>query len=415
MKYGFIPPQIDSTQYVLGGFTSLPKVILEPTGQWDKYLPEYEPQHENFETYGCTVWGTLNAIEILEKRLTTKESNYSERYIYNIVPIRPPGGDPHAVADAIREAGLIPDEPTPATFAEFCMPPTQAQINIGGEWGRKWNFGYEWVFNNVSKTARVQLMKEALMYSPICVSVTAWHEEDGIYVDKGQINNHWTVVYGYTEANGKVFWKVFDSYDHSHKILHPDHEILYCKRYSLTPVEKKDNWLIALIKKYLGTSKPQIKVPDVVTPVAPVKSSREKLYETAVACLGTDASPNDAAPDELGCAETVNEIYYKAFGEYIETPGLSTTKLFAAMLDRADKFVRVTEPEAGNIIISPTGFSKIADTPIKNGHVGIFGKEGKIMSNSSATGKFIENFTIDSWVERYKRKGGYPIYYFKRV
>ena len=128
-----------------------------------------------------------------------------------------------------------------------------------------------------------------------------------------------------------------------------------------------------------------------------------------------DASPMDVAPDEFGCAETVNEIYKKAFGSYIETPGISTTKIFAAMVDRQDKFVRLTDPEPGNIIISPTGFSNFPNTPIKNGHVGIFGKDLKIMSNSSSTGKFQENYTLDTWIERYRVNGGYPIYYFKVI
>ena len=37
--------------------------------------------------------------------------------------------------------------------------------------------------------------------------------------------------------------------------------------------------------------------------------NRIKLYEAARSFIGTDASPNDLAPDELGCAETVNESF----------------------------------------------------------------------------------------------------------
>jgi hypothetical protein len=77
-------------------------------------------------------------------------------------------------------------------------------------------------------------MKEALKYSPLGVSVTAWYEEDGVYVDRGQLNNHWCVCYGYIEDEGETYWKIFDSYDHSTKMLHPDHNISFCKRYSLS-------------------------------------------------------------------------------------------------------------------------------------------------------------------------------------
>jgi hypothetical protein len=270
MNYGFIEPKLKATHYVLGGFTSLPKTILQPDGQWDKYLPLYEPQAEKYETYGCTVWGTENALEVLESRLTGIEPNYDEKYIYNTVPVRPPGADPHAVCDAIREVGLIPNRTMPDTFEAFCTPtpPSKDDLTKGGEWLKKWNFGHEWVFTNVDKKTRVQLMKQALQYSPLGVSVTAWFEEDGIYVDRGLPNTHWCMAYGYTdkivtvgkETITETFWKVFDSYDHSLKILHPDHNIYYCKRYSLEPVVKKDSWLIELIKKVVASIRPRSKV-----------------------------------------------------------------------------------------------------------------------------------------------------------
>src|SRR5689334_16655978 len=299
-QYGFIEPIIDTTHYVLGSATSLPKDILQSSGQWDAYLPIYEAQADLYETWGCTCWGTENALEILEKKLYGGTPNYDEAFIYNLTPIRPPGGDPHSVIECIRKNGLIPNKPLPPTFDEFCAYPKPQDFEIGRKWLEKYKVGHEWVFVNVDKKTQISLIKQALQYSPVAVSVTAWFEEDGIYVDNGQPNNHWCVIYGYTEVNGQTLFKVFDSYDHSLKVLHPDHNISYAKRYSLIPIEKKDNWLIELIKSVLKKIKPQSKVPDVV--IAPkVKSPREILYETALSCLGTDASPKDKAPDELSC------------------------------------------------------------------------------------------------------------------
>jgi hypothetical protein len=37
------------------------------------------------------------------------------------------------------------------------------------------------------------------------------------------------------------------------------------------------------------------------------------------------------------------------------------------------------------------------------------------MSNSSATGLWTNNYTITSWVARYRDKGGYPIYFFRKI
>ena len=69
-QFGFVSPEIDLNAYILGGQTKLPKIVLQPTGQWDEFLPEMELQFEpDFDTYNCTAFGSLNGIEMLMKRL----------------------------------------------------------------------------------------------------------------------------------------------------------------------------------------------------------------------------------------------------------------------------------------------------------------------------------------------------------
>lgn len=232
-NYGFVPPIIDDTQYILGGLTKVPKVILQPNGDWSDYLPEYEPQfNEKFDSTGCTVWGTENVIETLLKKKLGIEYNFSERYIYILAKVRPPGADPHKIAEVIRSEGLIPDELLPMTpsFEEFIQPdPMRTDLLVKGQlWPYK--LMHEWVWERKqTREQRKKKIREALKYSPLGVSVTAWIEEDGVYIDDGRPNTHWTVIYGEAD-NG---WKVFDSYDHSNKILSFDHDIRFCKRYFL--------------------------------------------------------------------------------------------------------------------------------------------------------------------------------------
>lgn len=140
------------------------------------------------------------------------------------------------------------------------------------------------------------------------------------------------------------------------------------------------------------------------------KTSREKLYYTALSCLGTDASPNDVAPDEYGCAETVNEIHKKCFGFPIGGE-LSTYKMYA-VLKSSPLFIKVDSPLEGDIIISPTGYG---NGDLSNGHVGIMSIKGDIMSNSSKTGRFEQNYNLLTWNDRYKKIGGYPVEFFRRV
>ena len=84
--------------------------------------------------------------------------------------------------------------------------------------------------------------------------------------------------------------------------------------------------------------------------------NRIRLYEAARSSIGTDASPSDLAPDELGCAETVNEIIKKAFGNYASKENrLSTYWLYKALRE-SPKFKEAFIPIPGLIVISPTGY-----------------------------------------------------------
>lgn len=143
-------------------------------------------------------------------------------------------------------------------------------------------------------------------------------------------------------------------------------------------------------------------------------SARERLHNRAVGCLGTDASPNDVAPDELGCAETVNAIHKREFGFEIGG-GLSTALMYKA-LEVSPYFQRVDQPDKGDIALSPTG---MGNGNLPNGHVGIVGDgvgEGRvIMSNDSFKGTFEANYTIKKWKDRYMVKGGYPLLFYRRL
>lgn len=138
------------------------------------------------------------------------------------------------------------------------------------------------------------------------------------------------------------------------------------------------------------------------------------LYQTATSFLGVDASPDDLAPDEYGCAETVDNIVCKALGAFIgngNSPTLSTSHLYIELLFNGN-FAASDVPSQGGIIISPTGYGNGA---LAHGHVGIIGTGQLVMSNSSFNGKFEVNYTIDSWRARYQIKGGYPVYFFRSL
>ena len=135
------------------------------------------------------------------------------------------------------------------------------------------------------------------------------------------------------------------------------------------------------------------------------RSRRELLYQHARAMIGREASPDDLASDELGCAESVSNIIRKV----IKIPIVTGTWTLNDLLKLHLQFRRTDDPtRRGTIIISPTG---TGNGSIR-GHVGILGENGNIMSNSSATGLWTQNFTLEGWQRRYSLIGGLETHYY---
>lgn len=252
LNYGFFRNVIDQASYEFSQ-DKLPRKVLQPTGSWGEFLPTYEPQFGgDWDTDGCTLWGTQNAIEILDRRIFGESSNYAERFNYNLIPIHPPGSDPDLVAENIRHFGMIPNTELPMTisYEEFLTPDpmTPELLAEGKGWLAKREFKHEWLWKSEpSLEVKRRIMKEALLYSPVGVSVSAWQKNDqGLFVDMGRPNNHWCVCFGFDGDNPLIF----DSYDQSVKTLSADHRIERAKSFYLgTPVISFWGKLLALFVK----------------------------------------------------------------------------------------------------------------------------------------------------------------------
>ena len=260
VKYGFDPSKIEvkPEDWQLGAIAS---EVLKEDGNWSKHLPVYEAQsNENFDSFGCTCFGSLNQIEILLNFLEGKEYNFSERYPYNIVEIEPPGANPNDIYQALRHNGLLAQEELPwvATKDEFKSPRPMSDTLIakGKLWLNDYTLEHEWLTSPTHKQ-----IAEELKYSPIALSVTAWFEQDGLYVDNGQKNSHWCVCFKAEKVKEGIILHVFDSYNHSVKKLHPNHFISFAKKISIKkndPVEiiyKQNNWFVGILKSFLSLFK----------------------------------------------------------------------------------------------------------------------------------------------------------------
>ena len=260
-KYGFLKPEIKPDDYVLGA-GKIPEEVLQENGNWLLLLPIFEKQKKGTETYNCTAFGTTSALEILMKKKFGEEKNYSDRALGIMAGTFPPGNDPNTVAQALRDNGLINEELLPFSddidSVEKYYSPKPLPDNLveaAKEFTNTYDFKHEWGWSwGVSLEEKHRRLKEMLKCSPIGVSVYAWEQDgNGLHIKTGE-DNHWCVLYGFDELLN--VWLIFDSYENNLKMLHPDYDFGWAKRYWIEKkpivMEKKRPWtrFIEAIKRY---------------------------------------------------------------------------------------------------------------------------------------------------------------------
>ena len=224
----------------LGGIKSIlgiPKIVIDESGNWEKYLPIYEPQllNDGTDEQGCFIWGTENILETILKSTTGIDYNFSERFVYNGMESDGTGGDPYDAGDWICNNGLIEETllPTPSTYDEFVQPrPLSEKLR---QRGRSFLDRYDiqqdyvWNGNGISIKRKQELVTEHLRYSPLGVSVYAWtKDENGLYYRPvGYPDVHYCVLF----KEDDTAYYLFDSYDQHIKKCRKDMDFGICIRY----------------------------------------------------------------------------------------------------------------------------------------------------------------------------------------
>lgn len=396
MKYGLFFAPREVSEYVLGS-NKIPLVPYQEDGNWEPFLPRYENQTTllGHETNGCTVWGTQNCLETLMNRIYGFQPNFSERFTYLNVPVdHTQGADPHQTCESIRRFGLIDEAKMPMTDTIDAYLDTsdltEEMFALGEQWLSQHDFKHEWVWDR-RPTDYIGALRKALQTSPIGISVDAWHQEGDVYVSTGTTNNHWCMLFNIDEEGHP--W-VFDSYDHSIKKLSKDHNIRRAKRFWVNRKVHRDmrrhvSLLQSIINMLMSLQK------------------RKTLLQLCEESIGIDVTPDDLVPDAVACAITVTTLIRKLDATFPKVAG--TWTLWDILEHRTD-YERVTVPSPETIVISPTGTGN-GKFP---GHVGIMMTDNVIASNDSASGKFLKNYTLDTWRKRYVDQGGYKIYMYKK-
>lgn len=137
------------------------------------------------------------------------------------------------------------------------------------------------------------------------------------------------------------------------------------------------------------------------------KTAGEKLYEFCMQYYNTDPTPKDEVEDQFSCVWSLTLILQKFFdGEF---KNIDYTPELVKLLKNDNRFKLSNEFKTGSLVVFPTlsGNGKVI------GHCFIVGKNGKMLSNSSATGWWTDKYDTITMIERYVKLGQLDMYIFE--
>ncbi len=237
--------------------------VINPEGDWSPYTPSTEDQSTNTgDTFSCVSHGTNNAVEMIARLRFGDIKNLSDRFLARTSgTVVGQGNSPKRVADTLRHSWTVNESEWPDvnTVAEFYADPPENLRTLAIARGAEFEFGYQYIANSATT------IKQALKQSPVCIAVTAWMEQNGVYVRvPGMAENHWVTIIKVL-PNGN-YW-CFDSFPPFFKEVSPDACKSVAMSYYLNKnVPKGNEGLFAKFIKYIKSLLAQ----PAIAPVAPL-------------------------------------------------------------------------------------------------------------------------------------------------
>lgn len=152
MNRGVLLGQRD-TDWIAGSIGALNYEVRNASGDWRPYLVAKERQTGKEDSMACVSFSACTSIEIQEKFLTGKESNYSDRWTAVRSETMPQGNFIWKVGDTVRKDGMVLESSYPApadyTFAQYHAPIPEPKLSQliaeGQEWLSRWQVNTEFI------------------------------------------------------------------------------------------------------------------------------------------------------------------------------------------------------------------------------------------------------------------------------
>lgn len=242
IRQSFLYPDITADHYTFGSGQVM-GTVLRPDGNWKDFLPSEEYQNiNNVESASCFIEAQQHSIAtILEEQYGINDSNFSARFNALLSNGTEQGGDPLKGADSIRNDGLIVQsmmdfDDTIQSWSDFhsWKGVNERLCRAGGKnFVSKWDLKYDIVIKKeYGVETKYQLLKEALKYSPIAVSVYAWLEQNGEYIKPQGANDNHLVELVYIDENNCPY--IRDTYSPFTKKLQANFNFDFGLRFSIS-------------------------------------------------------------------------------------------------------------------------------------------------------------------------------------
>jgi hypothetical protein len=284
---------------------------------------------------------------------------------------------------------------------------------------------YDKVFSPIGQKYDIMLVVLPVSQWPSDTFARGWRSDSKFDGKQGAIELHIAC-----DENEKLIWFGKDDGDMFFQLAR--HEILHAL-YLITKQKDNVHYWWNQDPRFLSNCLDEIDFNPQLTLLEKLLELYKQLLSTLISSkpmnpseqlvkIATDEKHKDIditddlrVPDEVSCAFALTTILHE---QDSRVPVIYGTKELDEYLSNSPLFKKIGQPiekmKAGYIVNSPTNTNSRPDL-MPNGHCGLYISETEIMSNSSETGLWCQNYTRESWRKRFGERGGFPIRIYQKV